>query len=195
MNKLHIGSGRSRIDGFVNVDLVDIADLRLDLDNERLPFADNSVDTVFSFHAMEHFRNYLFVLGEIWRVMNHGGMFLLQVPYVTLTEYNLVNPYHRNHFNEFSFHFFDPTKLKGSANEDNPILFKAAWHRFHYLPEFQSTPEPEITYARRHYFNVVRAIDFGLIAIKADRTMPDISDETFERESNEYANAAANSRK
>ena len=166
LQALHIGSGRTRLDGFINIDAIAAADVTLDLDKERLPFVDDSIDRVFSFHAMEHFENYLFVLGETWRVMRHGAVFLLQAPYVTLSEYNLVNPYHRNHFNEFSFDFFEIGKLKSSANESSPILFTKAWHRFHYLPEFADAPEPERTYARRHYFNVVRAIDFGLYAVK-----------------------------
>jgi SAM-dependent methyltransferase len=168
--RLHIGSGQTRIDGFVNIDQIQSSDLCLDLNLNRLPFEDNSVDCVFSYHALEHFENYLFVLGEIWRVMQHGARLLIQVPYVTLSEYNLVNPYHKQYFNEHSFDFFEIGKLKTSANEDSPILFTKGWHRFHYLPEFKNAPEPSRTYARRHFFNVVRAIDFGLYAVKPPAT-------------------------
>ena len=164
--KLHIGCGHKKLDGFINIDVVPNCDLQLDLDKEPLPFEDGSIDCVFSYHAFEHFSRYLFVLGEVWRVLRHGGRLLIQVPYVTLTEYNLVNPYHKTNFNEFSFDFFDPAKLKGSANEGNGIHFKKVWHRFHYLREFATMAEPERTYARRHYFNVVRAIDFGIYAVK-----------------------------
>lgn len=163
---LHIGSGRTRIEGFVNIDQLLGSDLCLDVNSHKLPFDDNSVDCVFSYHAMEHFDNYLFVLGEIWRVLRHGGRLLIEVPYVTLSEYNLVNPYHKQHFNEYSFDFFEIGKLKASANEGRPILFTKVWHRFHYLPEFEHSSESDQTYARRHMFNVVRAIDFGLYAVK-----------------------------
>lgn len=173
---VHIGCGYTALDHFVNIDIIPGCDICLDLNTQALPFADNSVECVFSFHAMEHFENYLFVLGEIWRVLKHGGRFLLQVPYVTLTEYNLVNPFHKTHFNEYSFDFFDRDKLKGSANEGCPITFKKAWHRFHYLPEFASTPESELSFYRRHYFNVVRAIDFGLYAIKPPHNSIEIAD-------------------
>lgn len=174
--QLHIGCGYTALDDFVNIDIVPGCDIRLDLNKQPLPFDDNSVECVFSFHAMEHFDNYLFVLGEIWRVLKHGGRFLLQVPYVTLTEYNLVNPFHKTHFNEYSFDFFDLEKLKGSANEGGPILFKKAWHRFHYLPEFASTSESDRNFYRRHYFNVVRAIDFGLYAVKPPHRSIEVGD-------------------
>lgn len=164
--KLHIGCGRTILDGFVNIDMIAGCDLSLDLNSQKLPFPDNSVDCIFSYHSLEHLENYLFALGEMWRVLKHGGTFLAETPYVTLTEYNLVNPFHVRHFNEFSFDFFDTSKLGGSANEDTPIAFKKGWHRFHYMPGFARLPEPILTFCRRHMFNVVRAIDFGLYAVK-----------------------------
>ena len=160
----------SRLDGFVNVDVVDGCDLRLDLNREALPFPDGSVSCVFANHSLEHLENYLFALREIWRVLEHGGRLLIEVPYVTLTEYNLVNPYHKQHFNEYSFDFFEEGKLLNSANEESPIRLTKVWHEFIYLPEWEGTPEPELTYARRHYFNVVKAIRFGIVAVKPPHT-------------------------
>jgi SAM-dependent methyltransferase len=163
---LHIGCGRTSLEGFINIDMIPGCDVSLNLNTDRLPFADDSVDCIFSYHALEHIDNYFFALGEMWRVLKHGGTFLAETPYVTLTEYNLVNPFHVRHFNEYSFDFFDSTKLGGSANEDTPIAFKKVWHRFHYMPGFGRLPEPARSYCRRHLFNVVRAIDFGLYAVK-----------------------------
>jgi SAM-dependent methyltransferase len=166
MTQLHIGCGRTRLDGFVNIDVIDGCDLRLDMERDPLPCETGSVDLVFAHHSLEHFTNYLGALGEIWRVLRHGGRFLLEVPYYTLGQYNLVNPYHKTHFNEFSFDFFEIGKLKQSAHEENPILFTKAWHRFHWMAEFADKPEAEREFARRHYFNTVRAIDFSLYAVK-----------------------------
>jgi predicted SAM-dependent methyltransferase len=182
---LNIGASQTRIDGFVNIDVAPGADLQIDLNSQSLPYPDNSVDCVFSSHTFEHFDNYIFALGEVWRVLKHGARLFVSVPYVTLTEYNLVNPYHKHHFNELSFDFFEIGKLKGSATEDNPILFTKVWHRFLYLPEFAEMPEPERTFARRHYFNVVRAIDFGLYAVKPPSIaieVPESAAAEFQRE-------------
>jgi predicted SAM-dependent methyltransferase len=120
--KLNIGAGQTYIPGFVNIDLSDRANISLDLSKDRLPFEDSSVDLVFSYHTLEHIPDYLFVISEIHRVLKHGGHFLVGLPYVTLTEYNLVNPYHLHNFNEFSFDFFDRAKLKYSAAESNPVF-------------------------------------------------------------------------
>jgi SAM-dependent methyltransferase len=164
--KLHIGCGTTMLDGFVNIDMLAGCDVTLNLNHDRLPFDDHSVDCIFSYHALEHIENYLFALGEMWRVLKHGGTFLAETPYVTLTEYNLVNPFHVRHFNEYSFDFFETGRLRGSANENTPISFKKVWHRFHYLPGFERVPKLALTFFRRHLFNVVRAIDFGLYAVK-----------------------------
>lgn len=164
--RVNIGAGQTYIPGFVNVDISPKADVVLDIGRQPLPFSDDSVDLVFSYHTLEHVDNYLFALNEIYRVLRHGGRFLLGVPYVTLTEYNLVNPYHRQNFNEFSFYFFDPKLIKGSAAEENPIHFRKIYHHFHYMEGFRYLPGPIRNWCRRHLFNVVREIEFGLLAVK-----------------------------
>ena len=50
---LNIGCGDKKIQGFVNIDTVDGADLRLDV-RHGLPFENNSVDGIFSEHFIEH---------------------------------------------------------------------------------------------------------------------------------------------
>lgn len=164
--KLNIGASQTYIPGFINIDICNQADITLDLGVDKLPFETNSIDLIFSSHTLEHVQNYLFALSEIHRILKHGGRFLVGLPYVTLTEFHLINPYHLHNFNEFSFDFFDVNKLKGSASEDNQISFIKIFHRFHYIGFFKFLPSPLRSWCRRHLFNVVREIDYGLIAIK-----------------------------
>jgi SAM-dependent methyltransferase len=164
--KLNIGAGVTYIPGFRNIDISDRAEICLDLNTDPLPFSDNSVELIFSYHTLEHVQSYLKALAEIHRVLVHGGIFYLGVPYLTLTKYNLVNPYHHVHFNEYSFDFFDPKRMKGSAAEINPIMFKKIFHRFDYKSPFSRMPRSLQNICRRHLFNVVTKIDFGLVALK-----------------------------
>ena len=170
---LNIGAGTTHIPGFVNIDQSPRADIALDLSSEPLPFHDNSVDLVFSYHTLEHVPNYLFALGEIYRVVRHGGLVLLGLPYVTLTEFNLVNPYHFHHFSEHSFDFFTPGKLRGSAAEETDLHMQVIGHRFHYLGFWNLVPAPIRRWARRHLFNVVRCFDIALVVVK-DSTALDV---------------------
>lgn len=185
--KLNIGAGKSYIPGFVNIDISKKADITMDLGKERLPFDNDSVDLIFSYHTLEHIPNYFFVLSEIHRTLKHGGCFLVGLPYVTLTEYHLVNPYHQHNFSEFSFDFFDIKKLKGRAAENNSIYFYKVFHRFHYIGFFNLLPHPFRSWCRRHLFNVVRKIDYGLIAVKkVDNTVPSFNKRAMIREFDEY---------
>lgn len=120
--------------------------------------------------------DYLHAVGEIHRVLRHDGVLLLGVPYVTLTEYNLVNPYHANRgFSEHSCDFFGSDKLRGSAIADTSIHFKQLFCRYHYLGGFGRLPPALRRLTRRHLFNVVRAIDLCWMCIK-DGPVVDRSD-------------------
>lgn len=184
--KLNIGAGITYLPGFKNIDVSPRAEISLDLNKSPLPFADSSVDLVFSYHTLEHVDNYLFALGEIHRVLKHGGRFLLGVPYVTSTRSHLVNPYHRQNFNEHSFDFFDPAKNKGSAAEQNPILFRPVFQHYHYVGVFHLFPWPLSELARRHLFNVVRKIDFGLLCVKDRTRLPTCDGELVRRMRREF---------
>lgn len=107
--RLNLGDSQTYIPGFINIDISPLADINMDLGTDALPFSTSSVSVVFSSHTLEHIPNYLFCLSEIHRVLMHGGKLFLGLPYVTLTEYNLVNPYHLHYFNEFSFDFLTLT--------------------------------------------------------------------------------------
>ena len=163
---LNIGAGKTRIQNFINIDISKKADVVLDLNKDPLPFETDSADIVFSAHTLEHVSNYLFALGEIYRVLKPWGKLYLALPYITLTEMHLVNPYHKTGFNEFSFDFFNPDLLKGSAAEENPILFKKIFHRYHYMGKIKHLPAVVKNIARRHLFNIVKEIDFGLYCFK-----------------------------
>jgi SAM-dependent methyltransferase len=174
--RLNIGAGHTYLPGFANIDIHPRADITLDLNVDRLPFEDSSVDLVFSYHTLEHVSEYLHAIGEIHRVLRHDGVLLLGVPYVTLSEYNLVNPYHATRgFSEHSCDFFDSEKLRGSAIEDTSVHFTQLFCRYHYLGRFARLPPVLRRWCRRHLFNVVRAIDLCWVCRK-DGSAVDRSD-------------------
>ncbi|HTU79319.1 MAG TPA: methyltransferase domain-containing protein [Solirubrobacteraceae bacterium] len=165
-HQLNIGAGHTYIPGFVNIDISERADVTLDLSIDRLPFADDSVSTIISVWTLEHIPNYLFALSELHRVLRHDGALLLKLPYVTLTESHLINPYHLHNFSERSFDFFDPLRLKGSAAEEQEIAFRKAFVNYTYMGYFGALPAAMRVWARRHLLNVVRQFDIGLVALK-----------------------------
>lgn len=171
MKTVNIGAGITRIDNFINIDIAPYADISIDLNKDRIPIESNSIDLAFSYHTLEHCTEYLFALSEIHRILKHGAILYIGVPYLTLTKYNLVNPYHKQNFNEYSFDFFDRDKLLGSAAETGGIEFKKIFHRFHYMPKFEKASEKRKEWCREHLLNTVQKIDFGLVAIKDSTPM------------------------
>ena len=81
-HRLNLACGPNRKEGWINIDLTDTADLKLDL-RERLPFSSESVEVIYSEHFVEHL-NYpgelLFFLRECYRVLVTGGSFSVSVP-------------------------------------------------------------------------------------------------------------------
>lgn len=78
--KLNLGSGRSRIEGWLNVD-VPPADLEMHL-NWGLPFAEGVAQYVYLSHVLEHFykREALELLRDAHRALRPGGVARVVVP-------------------------------------------------------------------------------------------------------------------
>ena len=172
---LNIGTGLTYIPELINIGNFSKANIQIKLGQDRLPFEDDSIDFIFSYHALEHAPNYLFALSEIHRILKHGSLFLVGLPYVTSTKYHLVNPYHIHNFNEYSFDFFDPQKSL-NGDKKNRVFFNKVFHRFHYVGIFNSFPAPIKYWCRHHLLNVVQKIDYGLIAVKDSSTKIPVSD-------------------
>lgn len=84
--RLHLGCGRNILPGWLNLDLVKLpgVDLVADLDacdREPLPLADNSVDEFQANHLLEHLRNPLPFMQELYRVAKPGATAVFRVPY------------------------------------------------------------------------------------------------------------------
>jgi SAM-dependent methyltransferase len=94
--KINIGGGLKRYEGFVNLDIDQNTnpDYLVNLETDRLPFEDNSVDEVRAWHILEHIGpGFFHLLQEIYRVCKHGAVFDIQVPHPR-HEYFLNDPTH-----------------------------------------------------------------------------------------------------
>ena len=195
---LDIGCGRKKIEGAVGIDFSSMsdADFVIDINHERLPFDDNSVDFIFSSHTLEHLSldGFFHVMRESYRVLQAGAQFKIVVPYFTGTV-NFANPFHNNNicFNEHTFRFFSSEVeceaiskeeyqtpscphwgLRYSANSEIGIEFKTLRIDKFYFPLYSERSESDKAAARSSKLNVVEQISYSLQAIKPCPIRPSI---------------------
>ncbi len=82
MTRLDIGSGPEPKEGFTGVDLYATGPNIVSAPMNKLPYEDESVDEIYSSHALEHIGKYEVVptLTEWWRVLKWGGLLTIEVP-------------------------------------------------------------------------------------------------------------------
>jgi len=113
-NKLNIGCGWDKKEGFMNIDKSPEVNPDIIVNIEKgLPFPDNSFNTIYSCHCLEHVRPqyWSFVLNEIARVSKNGCILELKLPF--------DNPACRtncDHYRTFSFMSFNPL-ITGSGRD------------------------------------------------------------------------------
>lgn len=95
--KLNIGAGDTRYEGFLNIDYDARCkpDFQLDIEKDKLPIEDNTVDEVVAHHVLEHMgEGYFHCLQELYRVCKHGALINIRVPHCR-HDYFLNDPTHR----------------------------------------------------------------------------------------------------
>ena len=81
--RLNLGCGRSPMEGWVNVDSVELpgVDVVADLEKGKLPFDDESVREINGSHVIEHIRDPLGLMAELYRVAKPGAVAVFRTPY------------------------------------------------------------------------------------------------------------------
>lgn len=111
--KIELGCGPEdrRRKGYIGIDVADMGqEYVLDLEKDKLPFKDNSVDTIYSSHVIEHLRDVQLCLNECWRVLKDDGYMEVIVPY-GLWE-GASKPVHFQSITECWFDFLTKDKTK-----------------------------------------------------------------------------------
>ncbi|HLX53440.1 MAG TPA: methyltransferase domain-containing protein [Aquella sp.] len=83
--RVELGSGPSKPEGFIGVDIVDlpgVTDVVHDLEQFPWPFEDNSVEEIICCHVFEHIEGKLRgkFMDEVWRILEMGGKATFTTP-------------------------------------------------------------------------------------------------------------------
>lgn len=114
--RLDLGCGRRKARGSIGVDLVPspVVDVVADF-RQGLPFRDNSVDAVYAYHLLEHLDDFLWFMGEIWRVCRQDARLYVKVPHGSSPFVTWKDPTHRRGLFIATFAYFDDTYFDGAA--------------------------------------------------------------------------------
>ena len=110
--KLNIGCGNKKIDGYIGIDKFQCtaADYIVDVENEPLPFEDNSIESIILDNVIEHFNDIPKVINELIRVSKRGCIIKIITPHFSSLS-SWVDPTHIHHLSYFSFDHFERNKV------------------------------------------------------------------------------------
>ena len=106
--KLNIGCGNKKINGYIGVDKFKClaADYICDIENEKLPFEENSITSIILDNVIEHFYDIPKVIDELVRVSQKGTNIKIITPHFSSLS-SWIDPTHIHHLSYFSFDHFE----------------------------------------------------------------------------------------
>lgn len=109
IKKLNLGCGKKHKDGYINADIREPADVVFDV-TKGIPFKDKYFELVEADNLLEHLDNdeFLFVMNEIYRVLNVNGKLWFKVPdALHWMDGAFGDPTHKRFFVPRSFEYLD----------------------------------------------------------------------------------------
>jgi SAM-dependent methyltransferase len=108
MEKLHLGCGDIIKKGYINLDIKKLpgVDVAHDLLKFPYPFKDNTFDLIEMHHVLEHLKDPLRVIKELWRISKPNGKIVIAVPHWShFTAYGDFT--HVNYFSSALFIYYE----------------------------------------------------------------------------------------
>lgn len=162
--KLDIACGADKQAGFVGIDIAPIpgVDFVHDLETFPWPLEDESVIEAVCLHYVEHTKNLIAFVEELYRVMRKGALCTVRAPYYTSIR-AWQDPTHTRAITENTFLYFNAQWRQANGLAHYPIRsdFDCAIS-FLVDPVWGNVSEKERTFAMRHYFNVIHDIQVRL---------------------------------
>lgn len=173
VKRLNVGCGRNIQEGWINLDNSDLPgiDIKFDLEQcrtQRIPLPDNSVDEFLLSHVIEHIRDAMGVMEELYRIAKPGAVCRILVPYGSSDDAwedpTHVRPYFLGSFAYFS----QPTYWRADYG------YRADWQTttlaLHLMQSrFAGIPQDQLLQLINQARNVVTEMAATMVAVKPAR--------------------------
>ncbi|MCK9544490.1 MAG: class I SAM-dependent methyltransferase [Novosphingobium sp.] len=110
--RLNLGSGRAKLEGYINIDNREEMEPDIVCSITSLPFDDNSVDYIRAYDVLEHIpagKDAVKAIEEIYRVLVPGGIFESSTPDCEFGMAAFQDPFHISFWCENTWKYFsDP---------------------------------------------------------------------------------------
>lgn len=168
--KLDIACGQNKQKGFKGVDIAPVDGVDFVWDLEKFPwkpFADNSVEEVYASHYVEHTKNLMAFMDEVWRICKDGAKVVFVAPYYTSMG-SWQDPTHTRAISEMTWYYFNKEWREANKLDHYPIksnfIIKSIAVFFN--PPWDKKTEEARQFAQQHYWNVVSGILVELSVVK-----------------------------
>ncbi len=163
--RLDIACGSNKTPGFFGVDIADTKDTDIVWDLEKFPwpFPDNSVDEIVCNHYIEHTKDLIAFMNELYRIMAPGATAIIRAPY-----YNSMrawqDPTHTRAISEATFLYYNKGWREANKLDHYPITCDFDYsYGYDFTPDWAMRSEESKAFAVRHYTNVVMDIQAVLL--------------------------------
>jgi ubiquinone/menaquinone biosynthesis C-methylase UbiE len=179
--KINIGAGDVKLEGYVTLDYDSATnpDYVVDIEKDKFPFEDSTVETVVAHHILEHLgEGYFHCLQELYRVCKHGAIIDIRVPHHRHESF-AADPTHRRSITvvglqlfskKFNRHCKEQRYASSRLGEYFGVDFEVLDYR--YIPDdrarqkFQSFSSEQIEEYSNEHNNIISEIHVKLLVVK-----------------------------
>ena len=157
---IDLGAGPRRYPGSFGLDILlrDGVDVVCNFE-QGIPLKSDCADIVYSGHVLEHIRNFIPLMEEIYRLCKPGAEVCISVPYFA-SRGAFTDPTHVNYFTEDTWQHFEPPTYGVKTN------FRIERIDFSMRKPFRWFPRYFQKRFRRYLWNVCEGITVTLCAVK-----------------------------
>ncbi len=158
--RLDLACGQNKREGFMGVDIApgEGVDVVHDLEVYPWPFQDNSVDEVNISHYIEHTKDLIAFMNELYRIMKPGAQCQIIAPYYSSMR-AWQDPTHTRAISEATFLYFNQEWLKANGLDHYNVTADFDFsYGYAFTPEWAARSEEARAFATRHYINVINDI-------------------------------------